>query len=139
MLNRWKIGTKIGAGFTLGLAVFTIIGIVSYQSAEQLISTARQEKHTYQVLGGLEEILSLMKDAETGQRGYLLTGEIRYLEPYNQARSAIQSRIDELRRLVNDNPSQQSYLQTLEPVVAQKLAELDIAFPSLLRYSNSNV
>ena len=58
MLNRWKIGTKIGAGFTLGLAVFTIIGIISYQSAEQLISTGRQEKHTYQVLGELEQIFT---------------------------------------------------------------------------------
>jgi len=125
MLNRWKIGTKIGVAFTLGLAVFTMIGIVSYRSADQLISTAREEKHSYQVLGELEEILSLMKDAETGQRGYLLTGENPYLDPYIQARTAIQARIEELRRLVKDNPSQQSYLQTLEVLVAQKLAELD--------------
>ncbi len=125
MLNRWKISTQIAAGFTLGLAVFTIIGIISYRGTEQLISTARQEKHTYQVLGELEEILSLMKDAETGQRGYLLTSDNRYLDPYNQARTAIGARIGTLRGLVQDNPNQQSYLQTLEPLVTQKLAELD--------------
>ena len=124
MLNRWKISTQIAAGFTLGLAVFTIIGIISYRGTEQLISTARQEKHTYQVLGELEEILSLIKDAETGQRGYLLTSESSYLDPYNQARTAIGQRIEALRRLVRDNPNQQSYLQTLEPLVAQKFAEL---------------
>ncbi len=125
MLNRWKISTQIAAGFALGLAVFSIIGIVSYRGTAQLVSTARQEKHTYQVLGELEEILSLIKDVETGQRGYLLTSDTRYLAPYNQARTAIQARIKEFRQIVQDNPSQQNYVQTLEPIVNQKLAELD--------------
>ncbi len=125
MLNRWNIGTKIAVGFALGLAIFTTIGIVAFRGTEQLISSARQENHTYQVIGELEEILSLVKDAETGQRGYLLTGTPRYLEPYNRARSAIQARIEELRNLVQDNPRQQTYLQTLEPRIAQKLSELD--------------
>ena len=125
MLNRWKISTQIAAAFTLGLTVFTILSIISYRGTEQLIASARQETHTYQVLNELEEILSLLKDAETGQRGYLLTNNNTYLTPYNQARSAIQPRIDALKRLVQDNPTQQNYLQTLEPLVAQKLAELD--------------
>ena len=125
MLDRWSIGTKIAVGFALGLAVFTTIGIVSFRGTQQLISSARQENHTYQVIGELEEILSLVKDAETGQRGYLLTGTPRYLDPYNQARSAIQARIDDLKNLVQDNPRQQSYLRTLEPKIAQKLSELD--------------
>jgi len=125
LLNRWKIRTQISVGFTLGLAVFTMIGIIIYGGTQQLTFTARQEKHTYQVLGELEEVLSLVKDAETGQRGYLLTGDNRYLEPYNQARALLQAKMEEFRRLVADNPSQQVYVQTLEPVVAQKLAELD--------------
>ncbi len=125
LLNRWKIRTQISVGFTLGLAVFTMIGIIIYGGTQQLTFTARQEKHTYQVLGELEEILSLVKDAETGQRGYLLTGDNRYLEPYNQARALLQAKMEEFRRLVVDNPSQQVYVQTLEPVLAQKLAELD--------------
>ena len=125
MLNRWKISTQIAAGFALGLTVFSIIGIVSYRGTQQLVSAARQEKYTYQVLGELEEILSLIKDVETGQRGYLLTNDTRYLAPYNQARTAIQARIGELRQIVKDNPNQQNYVQTLEPLVNQKLAELD--------------
>lgn len=125
LLNRWKIRTQISVGFTLGLAVFTMIGIIIYGGTQQLTFTARQEKHTYQVLGDLEEVLSLVKDAETGQRGYLLTGDNRYLEPYNQARALLQAKMEEFRRLVADNPSQQVYIQSLEPVVAQKLAEFD--------------
>jgi len=125
MLNRWKISTQIAAGFALGLTVFSIIGIVSYRGTQQLVSAARQEKYTYQVLGELEEILSLIKDVETGQRGYLLTNDTRYLAPYNQARTAVQAGIEEFRQIVRDNPSQQNYVQTLEPLVNQKLAELD--------------
>ena len=125
MLNRWKISTKIATGFALGLAIFTTIGIISYRGTEQVISTARQEKQTYQVLSQVEDLLSLVKDAETGQRGYLLTSDNRYLIPYNRARTAIQKRLEEFKRLVQDNPEQQSYVQTLDSLIGQKLAELD--------------
>ncbi len=81
MLNRLKIGTKIGASFGLGLAFLTVIGLMSYQSTNELIENSRKEKHTYQVLGQLEDLTSQMKNVETGQRGYLITGEERYLEP----------------------------------------------------------
>ncbi len=125
MLNRWKISTQIATGFALGLTVFSIVGIISYRGTQELVSTARQEKYTYQVLGELDEILALVRDAETGQRGYLLTNDTSYLTPYNQARTAVQARVDEFRQLVRDNPSQQAYVQALDPLVRQKLAELD--------------
>jgi methyl-accepting chemotaxis protein WspA len=125
MLNRWKIRTQITVGFALGLAVFTAIGLVTYRGTQRLIAASQLEEHTYQVLNEAEEILSLVKSAETGQRGYLLTSESDYLEPYNQARSTIQPRIDALRNLVRGNPTQEAYLETLEPLVIQKLAELD--------------
>jgi methyl-accepting chemotaxis protein WspA len=125
MLKRWNIGTKIGVGFALGLTVFAAIGLVAFRGTQELISSARQEKQIYQVLSELEGILSLVKDAETGQRGYLLTNETRYLAPYNQARSRIQERFQRVRALVKDNPDQEAYLRTLEPAVTQKLSELD--------------
>jgi methyl-accepting chemotaxis protein WspA len=125
LLNRWKIRTQITVGFAIGLAIFTVIGIVTYRGTQRLITASQEEAHTYQVLNEAEEILSLVKSAETGQRGYLLTSEIAYLEPYNRARSTLQGHIDRLRTLVSDNPTQQVYLQTLESLVAQKLAELE--------------
>jgi methyl-accepting chemotaxis protein WspA len=125
MLNRWKIRTQITVGFALGLAVFTAIGLITYRGTQRLIAASQEEEHTYQVLNEAEEILSLVKSAETGQRGYLLTSESEYLEPYNRARSTIQPRIDALRNLVRGNPTQEGYLETLEPLVIQKLAELD--------------
>jgi methyl-accepting chemotaxis protein WspA len=125
LLNRWKIRTQITVGFAIGLAIFTVIGIITYRGTQRLIAASQQEAHTYQVLNEAEEILSLVKSAETGQRGYLLTSETAYLEPYNRARSMLPDHIDRLRTLVSDNPTQQVYLQTLESLVAQKLAELE--------------
>jgi CHASE3 domain sensor protein len=72
----------------------------------------------------LQEIFSLVKDAETGQRGYLLTGKARYLEPYRTAIAQMPSRISQLRRSTQDSPQQQDRLRRLEPAIAQKLAEL---------------
>ncbi|MCY7323708.1 MAG: CHASE3 domain-containing protein, partial [Phormidesmis sp. CAN_BIN36] len=124
MLNRLKIGTKIGSGFALGLAIFSVVGVIAYRGTHQLINTAREETHTYQVLSELEEILSLAKDAETGQRGYILTGESSYLKPYQTASGQLEQKVRDVKQLTIDNPSQQRNLEALEPLVSNKLAEL---------------
>ena len=124
MLNRLKIGTKIGSGFALGLAIFSVVGVIAYRGTQQLTESAREERHTYEVLSGLERILSLAKDAETGQRGYILTGEPRYLEPYQAAVNQLEQTIKDFRQLTTDNLNQQRSLDTLEPAVINKLAEL---------------
>ncbi|MCY7272879.1 MAG: CHASE3 domain-containing protein, partial [Phormidesmis sp. CAN_BIN44] len=124
MLNRLKIGTKIGSGFALGLAIFSVVGFIAYRGTHQLVESAREEAHTYQVLNGLDEILSLAKDAETGQRGYILTGEPRYLEPYQSAIKKLEQQTKDVRELTADNPNQQRNLDALEPAIKGKLAEL---------------
>ncbi|MFN6562216.1 MAG: response regulator [Nostoc sp. ChiSLP01] len=122
MLNRLKIGTKIGAGFTLSLAILTSIGLISYQSTNELIETSRRENHTYQVLSQIEEVNLELTNAETGQRGYLITGEQRYLEPYNTATQLLNQKIKELQRLIADNPNQQNRLDILQPLVTERMA-----------------
>ena len=124
MLNRLKIGTKIGASFALGLLFFAVLSAISYRSTNQLVETARRESHTYQVIGELEDLLSQIKNAETGQRGYLLTGKENYLEPYKTAVGVLDSKLRALRQLTQDNSAQQSKLDTLEPLVKAKMAEL---------------
>ena len=65
-----------------------------------------------------------MQDAETGQRGYIVTGEDRYLDPYRSATAAIDGKLRDLKELTADNPAQQRRLETLGPLVSQKLGEL---------------
>jgi PAS domain S-box-containing protein len=62
-----------------------------------------------------------MKDSETGQRGYLITGEDRYLEPYNAAVAVIQDRVQRFKHLTEDNPRQQARIPPLEKQISAKL------------------
>ena len=121
---KWSVGTKIGAGYALALVILVILGAVSYQSTTRLIEAAQLRFHTYQILQNLERLISVMTDAETGQRGYVIVGEERYLEPYQTATAAVDQILQHLRGLTADNPKQQRRLDTLEPFIAGKIGEL---------------
>jgi PAS domain S-box-containing protein len=108
--------------FTLGL--FALIGLDSYLNGVKLQAATESLERTYQVIGKLELVLSTLKDAETGQRGYLLTGDERYLEPYDSARAAIDGDIGSLRGLLHDSPGELESLERVRSLSAQKLAEL---------------
>jgi CheY-like chemotaxis protein/signal transduction histidine kinase len=120
MLNRLRIGTKIGATFSIGLAIFAAIGIISYRGTRQLIDNQERVTHTYQVLSGLDEIHSQVKDAESAVRGYLLRPDLQSLEPYNTARSTLDSKIAEVRQLTSDEPAQQQSFDRLEPLIDRR-------------------
>jgi CheY-like chemotaxis protein len=81
------------------------------------------ENQTYVVIQELDELLSAVSDAETGQRGFIITGEDEYLEPYNSALGRISETRASLRSLVK-NPLQQKRLESIEPLIDKKLAVL---------------
>ncbi|MDZ8053620.1 MAG: response regulator [Aulosira sp. ZfuVER01] len=121
MLKRLKIGSKIGASFALGLAILSAIGVVSYRTTNDLITTSSWESHTYQVLGLLEDLTSRLQQAETGQRGYIITGEKPYLEPYQTAIQSLEQPIKQLRTLTTDDSHQQRRLDMLEPLITERV------------------
>ncbi|NJO74821.1 MAG: GAF domain-containing protein, partial [Leptolyngbyaceae cyanobacterium RM1_406_9] len=124
MLNRLRIGPKIGISFAVGVAIFAALGWFSHRSALQVRTASRMESHTYQVLNELESLISAIKDAETGQRGYIITGQESYLEPYTAAVGTLDGRIEQIRNLTQENPIQQQQLDQLTPLVANRLAIL---------------
>jgi len=124
MLRNLKISKKIGASFALGLAIFSTIGFIAYQGTTQIVETSHKEKDTYQVLNQLEGLITRIKDAETGQRGYIITGRDSYLQPYIESRKVVEREIKDLQNLTKSNPNQQRRLETLEPQIRSKLAEL---------------
>jgi PAS domain S-box-containing protein len=119
-----NIGTKIGAGFTVGLVIIAAIGISAYVSTQRLIEANRWVKQTHEVIEDLEHVLSVQKDAETGQRGFVLTGEERYLEPYRAATDEVEHDLEVLVALTRDDPVQQESLKQVEKLSHAKLAEL---------------
>jgi methyl-accepting chemotaxis protein len=120
----WTFGRKIAAGFALSFLLLLGIGTVAYRSTNSLTSTSHMVRHTYDVLEHIGAVVSLLKDAETGQRGYVITGDESYLEPYQAALIGIPAAVKELRELTADNPRQQKRLDAVEPLIAAKLAEL---------------
>ena len=122
--NRLAVGTKIAAGFALALAAIVVIGVVSYRSTVKFTETADWVDHSHKMIESLEGVLSDLKDAETGQRGFLLTDDDHYLDPYLTATSAVHQKVADIRKLAGDNPSQLRRLDALEPLIGSKFAEL---------------
>ena len=121
---RWTVAAKLVAGFGLALLILLSIGIVAYQAIGRLMFTSERVAHTHEVLTQLELVLGSLKDAETGQRGYLLTGVESYLEPYDAANRQIVEHLGQVEKLTADNPNQQVRLPRLRSLVGEKLAEL---------------
>jgi methyl-accepting chemotaxis protein len=124
VFSNWTASRKLLAGF--GLSGFTLIAIalVAYTNISRLIENEAWVKHTYQVQAKFESVLSEMANAETGERGYLLTGDDAYLEPYKAAIATVKGTLDDLRRLTSDNLNQQRRLASLAPLIDTRLAEL---------------
>lgn len=122
---KWNVGTKIGSGFGIVLAIFLIVAAVAYRSVLQQSEAATWVIHTHEVQFQLTELKSNIQDAETGQRGYLITGLDSYLAPYTDGAAHAEENRKLLAQLVIDNPRQVARADALAPLIATKLAELD--------------
>jgi signal transduction histidine kinase len=116
--------SRLIAGVSTALVTMIFIGALTFRTVARSREDIGWVTHTHLVLEALDAVSANMTDAETGQRGFLLTGQEPYLEPYNDALNHVQESITVLRALTSDNPAQQRNLDRLEPVVALKLAEL---------------
>jgi PAS domain S-box-containing protein len=111
-------------GFVAAAVILLFAGWESYQNTTRFAEAAEWQRHTHEVLRALDETVAGIVDAETGQRGYLLTGDEAYLDTYREAVKNLDQKIRHLKDLTTDNPNQQNRIQTLGPLIGQKLAEL---------------
>ncbi len=121
---KWPVEKKIAGGFGLLLTILIIIGVISVQSALKLIETSRLETKSRFIVKKLAIVLTEITAAETWQCGYIITGDERYLEPYHAAVANIDHEVEELRKLIRDNPDHQRKLDALKPLLAEKLKGL---------------
>ena len=104
--------------------LIVLVALLSFWLFRQSEEADRWQRHAFRVLEKSNGLLSSLKDTETGQRGYLLTGDKVFLRPYLEVRDGIPSQLAELRRLTQDNPVQKRRLNVLAPLVEAKLLEL---------------
>jgi CheY-like chemotaxis protein/CHASE3 domain sensor protein len=121
--SRVELWSALGLGVVL--AFFVVSGLIAYRNVESLRGNSQKIWHTHDVLIAIDELLSTMQDAETGQRGYLLTGNDKYLEPYQVAVADVTTKVETVGALTRDNPVQQDNLDLLKRHINAKLAELD--------------
>lgn len=112
---------------SLLLATVVIISLnawVALRSLNVLLNEEDWVRHTWQVINQVEVIMSLEKDAESGSRGFLITGDNEYLAPYTQALQDLPLQIDRLMQLSSDNPAQQERIQEMRAVTEQRISLL---------------
>src|SRR5690349_17748056 len=102
-----RVTPGVLAGFLIPVFVaFGAASLVTFQASENLTQSRALVERTYDVIDTSRAVLSLVQDAETGQRGYLITNDDAYLTPYRAAIEAIPKQLQRLKPLVSDNPSQ---------------------------------
>jgi PAS domain S-box-containing protein len=105
----------------LALAVNAALAISNVRSMSQASALV---SHSHHVLEQVQAVLSSLQDAETGQRGFLLTGDVQYLPPYESGRDAVQEHLGQLLVLTRDNAAEQATIESMRPLVLAKLEEL---------------
>lgn len=110
--------------YVAAICVMLLGGITVYHNVHSRSAAVERMSHTQKVMLQLEEVESLIKDAETGQRGYLLTGDKTYLEPYQQAQTRIEPALARLTSLTADDSAQQSRIVQLRGMIDAKMNEL---------------
>ena len=121
---RKQFFKRIVAGFSLASAILVLIGVVSDQNTRVSTNNGSIGKNTSKKINSLEELLSQIKDVETGQNGYILTGKQIYLKPYQTALANVDQEIPKLKSLTTDQPNQRQQITTLESLITAKLTQL---------------
>jgi CHASE3 domain sensor protein len=115
---------RVTAHFALASLALLAAGCAALFSLASTIRTAQGVEQTHELLYVLEQILTSITDAETGQRGYLLTGRDQYLEPYESALRRLDTHIAKLDTLAGENSGRKREVDRLLELVNARLVAL---------------
>ena len=117
---NFKSNTKIIVGFALAVGVLLLTASASFWSIRGLSVQTDRVEHSYQVMQEVETITAVLKDAQAGTRGYLLTGDTVYLRPYSMASGQLPAALVRVIALTVDNPVQRARLDSLRGMAEQE-------------------
>lgn len=123
MKTSLKNNLRIGLG--LSLLILFVSSLASYISIDHLIKSGGLVSKSSEILTGLNDVMSTLKDAETGQRGYLLTGDKTFLEPYHGSSEKANDILNEIATTSRDNVFQQKNIEKLKKIIADRVVVLD--------------
>jgi len=125
LLGAERFARQVKIGFAVVVTVLAVVGAAWYRGTARYVDDSRWVHHTYDVIDALDDLLGAAKDAELGQRGYLLTSDSTYLRGYEGALRAVPPALARVRTLTSDNAVETARLPGLERVLAERLGLLD--------------
>jgi CHASE3 domain sensor protein len=123
-MTRSSLGALAAAA--LGVCCAVVLVAANFVNSRAAAATAREVDVSWDAIQKAEEILSLLRDAEIGQRGYLLVGRREYLLPYSNAVDRVFPAIEQLQVPVQNDPIQRSRARTLQTLAGQKMSEMRV-------------
>jgi PAS domain S-box-containing protein len=121
-----RLASRAISGFVAGWVIMLALGITAYLTTLAFITAATARRATFVDLAALSNLMSDLKDAETGQRGYLLTGREGYLVPYDRAVETIPGDLVALEELAKVEPDLADRMPRLTALTSEKLGELAV-------------
>jgi signal transduction histidine kinase/DNA-binding response OmpR family regulator/CHASE3 domain sensor protein len=118
------LGRKILLGFIACAVIFTGLAIFTLKNSERFMTSTSLVDHTHKVLNEFNEILIASVDAETGNRGYIITGDDEYLTPFIAANNRVGVHLNNVKELTKDNPAQQINIKELEKEINFRFNQL---------------
>ncbi len=118
-----KTAHKVVAALAGAVLLVALVVAASFWAFTQIVASGEARKHTFKTIIQANAFLSALKDAETGQRGYSLTGDEAFLDPYLAVRDGVKGRLEELRQLTSSLAAR-ARLDAIAPLVDAKMAEL---------------
>jgi signal transduction histidine kinase len=118
--------------FVIAVFILLFLSSIAYKHNQDLNESSKLAMHTYEINIQLERLMSAIKDAETGQRGYIITRNNRFLSPYLYSRDKVNASFVTLKKLTVDNAVQQKNLENLFKLIIQRF----ISFENCLKYSD---
>ncbi|HAS46725.1 MAG TPA: chemotaxis protein [Microscillaceae bacterium] len=109
---KFKTQLILANGATL--LVLLLIGVIVYFNINRLLDDTKWVEHTYKVIGKANQLERYMIDQETGMRGFSISGDEEFLEPYKSGKASFDKLITELKTTVSDNPPQVQRLGNIE-------------------------
>ena len=116
--------TKILAGVCSPLILLLVLGGIAMYNINSIVGTNERVDHTRKVLANAAGIVGSAVDMETGMRGYLLAGQDGFLTPYTEGEKATYSRIEDLQKVVSDNPKQVARLDEVAKILKEWQADV---------------
>ncbi|MGE5100513.1 MAG: CHASE3 domain-containing protein, partial [Deltaproteobacteria bacterium] len=104
--------------------VVLVLGATMFDGVRRARDSRALVAHTRDVIDRAQAMFSALQDAETGERGYVITGDSAYLEPYHRGVETLRTDTAALRALTQENLTQRARLDSLSPILRERLATL---------------